>query len=315
MKQYAALCCYFGQWPNYFQFWLKSCSYNTAIDFFLVSDISVEGYEVPVNVHIVKKSFAEVQDLVKSKFPEITVSVDRPYKLCDYKTAYGSIFSDLFAGYAYWGFFDIDTIWGNILEFIPENRDCHLVKILPCGHLSFVRNIAPYNKIFQLVNTVSGTPCRNNMQGKCVSTWQQCFSSPDSHYYDEEGGLEPYLSQHPNIPTFSSVIFDNILPPWRFDHFLSINFPEKSHFLVYSYSEGMLCRHFLQGLSVQTEEIGYLHVSKRRFSVGTTDTNQFVIFPNCFSAYRTWSLCDLLLHGRPRYLSHLLRRIVNKLQR
>lgn len=311
--KYAAVCCYFGQWPNYFAFWLKSCSYNTEIDFFLVSDIPTEGYEIPENVHIVRRSFADVQQLIQSKFPEIKVSVDRPYKLCDFKTAYGYIFDDLFAGYQYWGFFDIDTIWGNIVKFIPNNDDSHIVKILPCGHLCFIRNIAPYNKIYELVNEVAGTPCRNNMLGKTVSVWQDCFSSPDSHYYDEEGGLEPYITQNPQLITHNQVIFDNILPPWRFDHFLSINFPEKSHNLVYSFDNGMLCRHYLDGLTHQQEEIGYLHVSKRHFAVETSPSSRFCIYPSKFVPWRKWTLSGLLIHGRPRYLNNIIHRAINKL--
>lgn len=312
MKQYAAACCYFGQWPNYFGFWLRSCSYNQQIDFFLVSDISVEGYDVPENVHIVKMSFPEVQRLVQAKFPEIRVNVDRPYKLCDFKTAYGHIFDNLFEGYDYWGFYDIDTIWGNIVKFIPENRDSHIVKVFPCGHLSFIRNIAPYNKIYELVDEVSGTPCRNNMEGKKVAKWQDCFSSPDSHYYDEEGGLEPYISKHPEIVAYHQVVFDNILPPWRFDHFMCINFPEKSCNLVYSFDNGTLYRHYREGLTCRQEEIGYLHVSKRKFRIETPVSSRFCIYPSRFVEWREWNLMGLLVHGRQRRLRNIMSRIMTK---
>lgn len=321
--KYAALCCYFGQWPTHFLFWLKSCSYNPGIHFFLVSDILVAGYEIPGNVHIIRESFAEVQARIAAKFQEIQVSVDRPYKLCDFKTAYGYIFEDLFAGYDYWGFFDIDTIWGNILKFVPENEDGHLLKIFPCGHLCFIRNQAPWNKVYELVNDVVGTPCRNNMEGKQVVTWQECFSSPESHYYDEEGGIEPMLEAlekqpstlNPHPSTYTGVDFDNVLPPWRFDHFLSINFPGKSHHLVYSFDKGRLCRHYLQGCRICREEISYLHASKRRFRIAATDTTRFVIYPSKVAAFREWTLPGLLLHGRKRRLKNLLKRICNRFRR
>lgn len=312
MRQYAVLCCYFGQWPEYFQFWLKSCSYNDKIDFYLVSDISTEGYEIPDNVYIVNKSFAQVQELVRKKFPEINVSLDRPYKLCDFKTAYGYIFEDIFKGYEYWGFYDIDTIWGDILKFIPENKDNRFVKIFPCGHLSFVRNVAPYNRIYELVNSVAGILCKNNMQGRKVATWQECFSSPESHYYDEEGGLEPYFTQNKALNTYQNVVFDNILPPWRFDHFMSINSLEKSRFLVYSFDNGKLCRHYLKGLSHKVEEIGYLHVSKRKFAVKTSVASRFSIYPNKIVWFREWNLVSMLIHGRGRCLNNVLKRLLRK---
>lgn len=314
MKQYAALCCYFGKWPSQFGHWLKSCSYNDGIDFFLVSDIPVEGYYVPANVHVVNMSFAQVVELIRQKFLPLKVSVDRPYKLCDFKTAYGYIFDNLFEGYDYWGFFDIDTIWGDIVKFIPENQDSHLVKIFPCGHLSFIRNLAPWNKIYELVNEVAGTTCRNNMEGKKVAKWEDCFSSPESHYYDEEGGLEPMIAARPELTQkcYSNVDFDNVLPPWRFDHFYCINFPEKSSHLVYSFEEGHLYRHYLKGLTIVKEEVSYMHASKRHIEVCISDSSRFVIYPSRIARWREWTLMGLLVHGRPRRLMNLMARVKRK---
>lgn len=70
-KKYAALCCYFGQWPNYFQFWLTSCSYNQGIDFFLVTDIEVKGYKIPDNVIVVNKTFLRCKQLIINKIQPI----------------------------------------------------------------------------------------------------------------------------------------------------------------------------------------------------------------------------------------------------
>ncbi|MBQ0058202.1 MAG: hypothetical protein KBT20_11150 [Bacteroidales bacterium] len=336
--RYAALCCYFGQWPSHFRFWLRSCSYNPQIRFILVSDIPVDGYDLPENVQLVRQSFADVKKRIARTFPEITVSVDRPYKLCDFKTAYGRIFNDLFEGCDYWGFYDIDTVWGDILKFVPANEDCHLTKIFPCGHLCFVRNAEPWNNVFRLINEVAGTPCRNNMSGRKVVTWQECFSSPESHYYDEEGGLEPLFESKEGtegkeggerkdsvekidgkertglVQIYADVTFDNILPPWRFDHFLSINFPEKSHNLVYSYDCGHLYRHYLRGLHPCREEISYLHASKRSFTVSATDTSRFIIYPNKVAEYRDWTILGLLIHGRVRRLRNLVRRIGRRIR-
>lgn len=314
--KYAALCCYFGHWPSHFAFWLKSCLYNEGIDFLLVSDIPVDGYELPANVKLHRLSFAQVQQRICDCFAqELSPAqpvIDRPYKLCDYKTAFGYLFADLFAGYDYWGYYDIDTIWGNIQKFIPANQDNHLVKIFPCGHLSFIRNEAPYDQVFRLVNEIEGNPCRSNMTGKTVVSWQYCFTSSDSYYYDEEGGLEPWFEVHPQVHSYFSVDFDNILPPWRFDHFLSINFPQKSQFLAFSFEEGRLFRHFLQGFHVVREETSYLHVSKRCLLISTDDTSRYVIYPNMIGKWGRWEFCNLLWLARPRYIQNIIRRIIRK---
>lgn len=308
---YAALCCYFGQWPEYFQTWLNSCRYNRGITFYMVSDIPVDTYLVPDNVRVIPLSFIEVRQRVQTALPELNISLERPYKLCDYKPAYGRIFADLFEGHDYWGYYDIDTVWGDIEKFIPDNADKHLIKIFPCGHLSFIKNISPYNSIFEMVDDVEGTPCRNNMTGKKVVGWKECYESPESYYYDEEGGLEPFISAHPELSAlcYQNVDFDNILPPWRFDHFYSINFPEKSHCLVYSFEDGHLYRHYLNGLSVVREEISYLHISKRRMKVCSSDPARFSIYPNRIVPWRKWNVFGLLLHGRTRRLRNILNRI------
>ena len=314
MTKYSAFCCYFGKWPSHFQFWLDSCRYNRNITFFLVSDIPTDEFRLPENVRVIRRSFLDVYDLICSKFPEIKISLDRPYKLCDFKTAYGYIFDEYCKEYEYWGYYDIDTIWGNIEKFIPANEDNHLVKIFPCGHLSFIKNVVPWNKVFELVNKKAGTPCCNNMEGKTVATWQECFSSPESHYYDEEGGLEPlFASLNENI--YSGVDFDNILPPWRFDHFFSINFPEKSHFLVYGFKKGTLSRYFLKNWKVISEEISYLHASKRNFKVKTDNTDNYSIAPDTIVSEKKWNLITLLIYGRPRYLKNLLRRVISRIKK
>lgn len=314
--RYAALCCYFGQWPSHFAFWLRSCACNPDIDFLLVSDIPMADYQLPANVRLFRHSFAEIQqrihELFDAELAPSSASIDRPYKLCDYKPAYGHIFADLFAGYDYWGYYDIDTIWGNILKFIPDNADGHLVKIFPCGHLCFVRRQAPYDQIYRLVNQVAGTDCRNNMSGRLVSTWQQCFASDQSHYYDEEGGLEPWFEAHPELAAYTNVDFDNVLPPWRFDHFLSVNFPQKSHFLAYSFNQGTLCRHYIRGLQMVCEEVSYLHVSKRRLKVCADVQDHFLIRPNCITEGSQWNFFQLLWHARPRYLRQIACRILRK---
>ena len=42
------------------------------------------------------------------------VTLDRPYKLCDFKPAYGFIFGEYLKEYDYWGHCDIDIVWGDL---------------------------------------------------------------------------------------------------------------------------------------------------------------------------------------------------------
>jgi hypothetical protein len=42
------------------------------------------------------------------------------YKLCDFKPTYGVVFEDYLNHYDFWGYCDIDVIWGRISRFITE---------------------------------------------------------------------------------------------------------------------------------------------------------------------------------------------------
>ena len=43
-----------------------------------------------------------------------------PRKLCDYKPAYGLIFSEYLRHSDYWGHIDFDIVWGNISSYLQE---------------------------------------------------------------------------------------------------------------------------------------------------------------------------------------------------
>lgn len=112
------LICYYGQFPWYFPYFLHSCKFNPTIDFIIFSDIECQ-YSLSPNVKIINKSFREIRELASKKL-EISVNIDFPYKLCDFKPAYGLIFEDYTTGYDYWGQSDIDVIYGNIRKFLTE---------------------------------------------------------------------------------------------------------------------------------------------------------------------------------------------------
>ena len=48
------------------------------------------------------------------------VAVESGYKLCDFKPAYGHIFADYIREYDFWGYCDVDVIFGNIRSFITD---------------------------------------------------------------------------------------------------------------------------------------------------------------------------------------------------
>lgn len=112
------LICYYGEFPWYFPYFLHSCKFNSTIDFLIFSDIK-HTFHLPSNVKIVNKSIEEIKTLTNKKLG-FKVNIDFPYKLCDFKPAYGLIFEDYIKGYDFWGQSDIDVIYGNIRNFMTD---------------------------------------------------------------------------------------------------------------------------------------------------------------------------------------------------
>ena len=119
-KQYKiiVLITYFGDFPWYFPYFLHSCHFNATIDFLIFSDIEHE-YTLPKNVQIIHKTFADIKALACTKLG-MQVNISFPYKLCDFKPAYGLIFEDYTIGYDFWGQSDIDLIYGNLRSFMTS---------------------------------------------------------------------------------------------------------------------------------------------------------------------------------------------------
>ena len=119
-KQILIICIYIGELPWYFKFFLKSCSFNKDIDFLILCDQDMTSKGISNNIKIKRY---DLQDFKKDVHRSLNINtpIQNGYKLCDFKPAYGYIFSRYIEGYDFWGYCDIDVIFGNIRAFITEN--------------------------------------------------------------------------------------------------------------------------------------------------------------------------------------------------
>ena len=137
---------YFGILPNYFDLWLKSCEYNPNFNWLIITDDKRE-FNYPKNVSVIYKSFSEVKIYIEGKF-DFKICLERPHKLCDYKPAYGYIFNDLINDYDFWGYCDLDCIFGNLSKYITKEMLEKYDKIFSLGHMTLYRNNKYINSLF-----------------------------------------------------------------------------------------------------------------------------------------------------------------------
>jgi len=144
---------YYGEFPWYFSYFLHSCKFNSTIDFLIFTDI-IHEFELPENVTIIKKSLVEIKEIASEKLG-FEVSLEFPYKICDYRPAYGVIFTEFIQGYDFWAQGDIDVIYGDIRNFMTEDilNEYDFISMrhdFTTGCFALYRNTDLMNNIFKI---------------------------------------------------------------------------------------------------------------------------------------------------------------------
>src|ERR671913_362139 len=129
---------HFGQRPAYFPLVLRSMAANPDVSWLLLTEQPVP--DAPPNVAVRLCEFGDLAARIQSSF-DFQISLERPYKLCDFRPAFGEIFADELAGYDFWGHSDLDLIFGRIREHLPAAA-FEADKILFNGNFSLYRNNA-----------------------------------------------------------------------------------------------------------------------------------------------------------------------------
>lgn len=162
---------YFGSFNNYFQLFLKSCEKNPTYDWIIFTDCS-DKYDYPANVHVISMTLHELKKIAERKlgFP---IRMETPYKLCDYKPAYGFLFEEYIKEYEYWGHCDCDLIFGNLEKILTPLLNKNYDKLFAAGHLTIYRNTK--ENIHRFMNLY---------QGKEI--YKEAFTRDSIYVFDED---------------------------------------------------------------------------------------------------------------------------------
>lgn len=190
---------YFGQWPFWMPFFLESCRHNADINWLIFTDCGTPE-NLPQNVVIEAISPTDYYQLVSDRLG-IDFFPSDAYKLCDIKPALGFIHTDRLEGYDFFGFGDIDVIYGNLREYFTAARltryqflSTHERRV--AGHLCLMRNTRQNRELF-----------------KRIKQWQVRFTDNQHHALDE-GAFSRIFIKGKNLPKPLFRLLAK-LNPWR----------------------------------------------------------------------------------------------------
>ncbi len=263
-KKICVIIAQFGKLPSNVELWLKSCAWNRDVNFLVCSDLPMD--HAPENVRWISKTFPEFRALVEEKL-QMKVKLDTPYECCDFKAVYGTVFEDYLQGYDYWGYCDMDMIFGDLAWFFKKYNLEMYDKFQTVGHLTLMRNTPENNARYRL-------PC-NPGKG-----YQDAFLAKGSTHFCESEINQIFDAY--GFPLFHERIHADIAPQFRRMKLSvksgnpQVNYKHQTFY----WQNGKVWRAFLKNngtwRSVVTEELAYIHFQKRKmappaFDVASTD--------------------------------------------
>lgn len=268
MKSIAYIVPYFGKLPDEFNLWLHTCRYNSTIDWIIFTD-DRKKYNYPSNVKVNYMTFIEFKKKIQTCF-KFEIKLNNPYKLCDFRVAYGEIFEEELKDYDFWGYCDIDLMWGDIRKFITEDILDKYEKIGFQGHSTLYKNTKIINRRY-----------RDLMKDK--SKVEYILNCEESKFYDEN--IINNLYKEHNISFYSKTIFANI-SPLTYSFYLRY-FPNemdyKNKHQIFLWDNGKLYRLYYFKGKINKEEFMYIHFLRRKMKIlikDIEDKDRICIIPN-----------------------------------
>jgi hypothetical protein len=164
---------YFGKWPEWFELYLESLANNPMVHFHFYTDCKIP-INPPSNCIFTSISFnAYVENAKKQIGTEI--NIPNPYKICDLRPFFGIIHKEDIANYDFFGWTDVDLLFGDIRSFytdeILNEHDAissHSDRL--SGHLALLRNTNEMRSI-----------------GYRIYAWKEALNNPVFIGIDEHG--------------------------------------------------------------------------------------------------------------------------------
>ena len=244
-NRFCLIVVYFGRFNEYFDLWLESCRRNPEIDWLIITDDMRYADSAPSNVRFQEASLENFVQRVEDVLG-FAPCIEKPYKLCDFRPAYGHIFAGELQGYDYWGHCDTDLIFGDILASFPEGDLSRYGRIFIRGHLSFYRNDEEMNVLYQ--TQVYGLD------------YKEIFTSSRHAAFDEWYGIWA-ICKNRKIPMLREDPVADLDPDYNG---IRLRYSRNYPYQVFAWVDGKVLRYFCRGRKrpVEVEEFNRIHFLK-----------------------------------------------------
>ena len=278
---------------------------NKNIDFEIFTDQPVEQFSSlnARNIHFNRMTFSDLKKKIQSKF-NFEILLNNPYKLCDYKPAYGLIFEEELIGYDYWGFCDTDILLGDIYQFLEDyeffTKEYDRYGLL--GHLQIYKNIKEVNTIFK---TGLGMSYRLD--------YQNVYTSNQNFIFDEQEGVQK-LFDHSGMKQLQVTCFHD-LDISRFS-FRCNGEKKVQRYYYWTDLKGLESIELKKG-NIETTQPLYVHFQKRNIECPeVVENKQFYVVPNRLVNGDKLSVEEIKSMTQNKiYWEHIIRTIQNKFKK
>lgn len=253
---------YFGNLPPQYRAWRATALYNPTIDFLFFTDADMDPAE---NIIIHKMQFSAFRQIVQEAF-DFQITLNRPYKLCEYKQSYGYILQDYIKDYDFWGFGDLDLVYGDLRFFFTEDVLSHKF-LLGWGHLTLLHNDEDTNTYFM-----------KQVQG--YQNYKDAFTTNKITFFDEfgyKGCSDKWRDCRPD-DCWLEWPFDNASKPKQSYHFNSLTRGWER--VIFEHKDNKLYMLRFNKGKLEKKESLYAHFQHRGFMKDhVTDYSHFLVTP------------------------------------
>lgn len=161
---------WFGNLPSYFSAWLRSVEENPDIDFLVFCDHEFERRTSNVKFYrtTLEESIKYFEKKLKRK-----INIKNSYKFCDCRAFFGITYEEYLKEYDFWGYCDIDLMFGNIRGFLTDEILEKYDRFYQYGHLCVFRNVERINHLHELPGSIYKLD--EVFCGKAKTTFEEYF--------------------------------------------------------------------------------------------------------------------------------------------